>query len=255
MKITTWNVAGLRALLRKNGWDWVQAYAPDVIGLQEIKALPEQLKETDHALFEGYQSTWNPAEKKGYSGTLLLIKDQSAQVTTGLGIEQFDQEGRTIRADFDQFTLFNLYVPNGGRDLSRVPFKLDYYQALLDQCNDLLTSGRKVIISGDINTAHQEIDVHNPKTKDKLTGFLPEERAWITKFLEHGFVDVFRELYPEKIQYTYWSYLQNQRQKNQGWRLDYFLVSEGLMSKVKDVITHQEVIGSDHCPVTLHLKD
>jgi exodeoxyribonuclease-3 len=255
MKLTTWNVAGLRALLRKNGWNWVQAYAPDVIGLQEIKALPEQLKETDHALFEGYQSTWNPAEKKGYSGTLLLIKDQSAQVTTGLGIEQFDQEGRTIRADFDQFTLFNLYVPNGGRDLSRVPFKLDYYQTLLDQCNDLLTSGRKVIISGDINTAHQEIDVHNPKTKHKLTGFLPEERAWITKFLEHGFVDVFRELYPEKIQYTYWSYLQNQRQKNQGWRLDYFLVSEGLMSKVKDVITHQEVIGSDHCPVTLHLKD
>jgi exodeoxyribonuclease-3 len=253
MKITTWNVAGLRAMLRKDGWDWIQSYAPDVIGLQEIKALPEQLREKDHNLFADYQTTWNPADKKGYSGTLLFVRDLPAAITTGFGIDKFDQEGRTIRADFDDFTLFSLYVPNGGRDLSRVPFKLDYYQTLLDVCDKLHDTGRSVIISGDINTAHQEIDVHNPATKHKLTGFLPEERAWITKFLEHGFVDAFRELYPESIQYTYWSYLQNQRQKNQGWRLDYFLVSEALMPKVKDVETHQDVLGSDHCPVTLHL--
>ena len=253
MKITTWNVAGLRALLKKNGWDWVQSYDPDVIGLQEIKALPEQLSENDHLLFAPYQTEWNPAQKKGYSGTLLMVKDSQATVSTGLGKDKFDQEGRTIQADFDDFTLFSLYVPNGGRDLNRVPFKLEYYEMLLGLCNELHAAGRSVIISGDINTAHEEIDVHNPKTKHKITGFLPEERAWITKFLEHGFVDIFRELYPETVQYTYWSYMMNQRQKNQGWRLDYFLISEALRPKVQDVITHQEVLGSDHCPVTLIL--
>jgi exodeoxyribonuclease-3 len=253
MKITTWNVAGLRALLKKDGWDWVKSHDPDVLGLQEIKALPEQLTEKDHQLFANYQTEWNPAQKKGYSGTLLLVKDLPTTLSRGLGKEKFDQEGRTIRADFEDFTLFSLYVPNGGRDLSRVPFKLEYYQQLLDLCDELHADGRNVIISGDINTAHEEIDVHNPRTKHKITGFLPEERAWITKFLEHGFVDVFRELYPERVQYTYWSYLQNQRQKNQGWRLDYFLVSEALRPKVKDVITHQDVMGSDHCPVTLEL--
>ena len=250
MKITTWNVAGLRALLKKDGWAWVQEYQPDVIGLQEIKALPEQLSEKDHQLFADYLIEWNPAQKKGYSGTLLAVKDRPVALSTGLGKEKFDQEGRTIRADFDEFTLFSLYVPNGGRDLSRVPYKLEYYEVLLDLCNELHAAGRNIIISGDINTAHEEID---PKTKHKITGFLPEERAWISKFLENGFVDIFRELYPETIQYTYWSYLQNQRQKNQGWRLDYFLISEGMRSQVSDVITHQEVLGSDHCPVTLVL--
>lgn len=254
MKITTWNVAGLRALLKKDGWDWVQEYAPDVIGLQEIKALPDQLTEEDHTLFSSYQIQWNPAQKKGYSGTMLMVKDAPVTLSTGLGQEKFDQEGRTIRADFDDFTLFSLYVPNGGRDLSRVPYKLEYYEALLGLCNELHAAGRSVIISGDINTAHEEIDVHNPKTKHKITGFLPEERAWISRFLENGFVDIFRQLYPETVQYTYWSYLQNQRQKNQGWRLDYFLISEALRPKVKDVITHQEVLGSDHCPVTLDLE-
>lgn len=253
MKITTWNVAGLRALLKKGGWDWIQDHDPNVIGLQEVKALPDQLDENEHQRFESYKTVWNPAERKGYSGTLMLVKNPDATITTGLGIERFDREGRTIRVDFGDITLFSLYVPNGSRDLSRVPFKLDYYAALLKVCDQLHASGRKVIISGDINTAHQEIDVHNPQTKHKITGFLPEERAWISKFIQHGLVDAFRALYPETVQYTYWSYLQNQRQKNQGWRLDYFLVSEGLMPAVRDVVTHQEVTGSDHCPVTLVL--
>jgi len=150
--------------------------------------------------------------------------------------------------------LFNLYVPNGGRDHSRVPFKLDFYTALLDLCDSMHAEGKNIIICGDINTAHQEIDVNNPKSKSKITGFLPEERVWITRFLEHGFVDVFRELYPEKVQYTYWSYISNQRVKNNGWRLDYFLVSEALIPIVKDVKTHPDVLGSDHCPVTLILE-
>ena len=253
MKITTWNVAGLRALIRKDGWKWVKKHDPDVICLQEIKAMPEQLTEEDHQLFSPYKAFWNPAEKKGYSGTLTLVKDQSVSMKKGLGIERFDHEGRTIQAEFEDFILFNLYVPNGGRDHSRVPYKLDFYAALLELCNAYHKAGKQIIICGDINTAHEEIDVNNPKTKQKITGFLPEERAWITKFLANGFVDVFRVLYPEQVQYTYWSYVQNQRAKNNGWRLDYFLVSEDLAPSVKEVLTFQEVQGSDHCPVTLVL--
>ena len=147
-----------------------------------------------------------------------LFEEQRVPLSTGLGVDRFDHEGRTIQAEFDDFTLFNLYVPNGGRDLERVPFKLDFYAALLDKCDALHAAGKNVIICGDINTSHQEIDVDNPRPKMKITGFLPEERAWITKFLDHGFVDVFRERNPEMVQYTYWSYMQNQRGKNKGWR-------------------------------------
>ena len=259
MKITTWNVAGLRALLKKNGWQRLQTIDPDVICLQEIKANQEQIAETDRAHFAPYHACWNPAEKKGYSGTLTLIKaqlakEQNVSLSTGLGVDEFDHEGRTIQAEFDDFTLFNLYVPNGGRELKRVPFKLDYYAALLAKCDALHAAGKNVIICGDINTSHQEIDVDNPKSKTKMTGFLPEERAWITKFLEHGFVDVFREKYPARIQYTYWSYMQNLWGKNKGWRLDYFLVSKSFMPRVHDVETHQDILGSDHCPVTLVLR-
>ncbi len=254
MKITTWNVAGLRALIKKNGWVWINEHDPDILCLQEIKANPKQIAEKDQALFSGYKTFWNPAERKGYSGTLTQVKDLPVTLTKGLGIDRFDHEGRTIQAEFDHFTLFNLYVPNGGRDHSRVPFKLDFYTALLDLCDLMHAEGKNIIICGDINTAHQEIDVNNPKSKSKITGFLPEERVWITKFLDHGFVDVFRTLYPEKVQYTYWSYISNQRAKNNGWRLDYFLISKALLPNVKDVLTHPDVLGSDHCPVTLILE-
>ena len=253
MKITTWNVAGLRALIRKNGWSWINEHDPDVICLQEIKANPDQIAEGDQAIFSPYQVFWNPAERKGYSGTMTLVKDLPVTLNKGLGIDRFDHEGRTIRADFDSFTLFNLYVPNGGRDHSRVPFKLDFYAALLDLCDSMHANGKHIIICGDINTAHQEIDVNNPKSKSKITGFLPEEREWISKFLDHGFVDIFRKLYPQKVQYTYWSYIGNQRAKNNGWRLDYFLVSKALAPMVKDVSTFPNVEGSDHCPVTIML--
>ncbi len=254
MKITTWNVAGLRAMLRKNGWDRVKEFDPDVFCLQEIKAMPEQIPEEDQPLFAPYKACWNPAERKGYSGTLTLVKDQTVPLSTGLGVDRFDHEGRAIQASFDDFELFNLYIPNGGRDLSRVPFKLDYYAALLDKCDALHAAGKQIIICGDINTSHEEIDVDNPKRKTKITGFLPEERAWITKFLDHGFVDVFRARNPDKVQYTYWSYMQNQRGKNKGWRLDYFLVSEAFVPRVANIETHQDVLGSDHCPVTLTLR-
>ena len=159
-----------------------------------------------------------------------------------------------VQSHFEDFTLFNIYFPNGGRDHSRVPFKLDFYAALLELCDAMHERGEQVVICGDINTAHQEIDLKNHKTNHNTTGFLPEERAWITQYLEHGFVDAFRALYPEKEQYTWWTYIGNARARNVGWRLDYFLVSEGLMDRVQDVVIHDEVMGSDHCPVTLLIE-
>jgi exodeoxyribonuclease-3 len=251
MKITTWNVNGLRALLRKDGWDWVENFNPDVLCLQEIKARPDQLTESQHAMFEPYEAVWNPAERPGYSGVLTLLNEKNKPATLGLGIPHFDVEGRVVQTHFDDFTLFNIYFPNGGRDHSRVPFKLEFYAALLELCDEMHAAGERVVICGDINTSHQEIDLKNHKTNHKTTGFLPEERAWITKYLEHGFVDAFRELYPNKEQYTWWSYIGNARSRNVGWRLDYFLVSESLMEQVQDVVIYDEVLGSDHCPVTL----
>jgi exodeoxyribonuclease-3 len=254
MKITIWNVAGLRALLKKGGWDWIRQHDPDAVCLQEIKARPDQLTEEQLALFEGYHQVWNPAEKAGYSGVLTLYNGPEVNQSLGLGIEKFDGEGRVIRSEFPDFTLFNVYIPNGSRDHSRVPFKLDFYAALLEISDGIHAQGGKVIICGDINTAHEEIDLKNHKTNHNTTGFLPEERAWISKFLEHGFADAFRRLYPDREQYTYWSYIGKARENNTGWRLDYFLVSEGLMERVVDIETFKEVEGSDHCPVTLILK-
>jgi exodeoxyribonuclease-3 len=251
MKITTWNVAGLRAWLKKDAWDWVRQHDPDVFCLQEIKARPDQLTAEQHALFTGYHPVWNPADKAGYSGVLTLHKYPDLESSNGLGVSRFDGEGRLIRTEFSGFTFFNVYIPNGGRDHSRVPFKLDYYAELLNQYDRIHAQGGFAVIGGDINTCHQEIDLRNHRTNHHTTGFLPEERAWITRFLEHGFVDAFRALYPEKEQYTYWSYIGPARANNTGWRLDYFLVSEGLMEKVKDVVIHDQVLGSDHCPVTL----
>lgn len=254
MRITTWNVNGLRALLNKGGWEWVQTFAPDVVCLQEIKARPDQLGAEQLALFAPYRACWNPAERPGYSGVVTLHKHPHAESATGLGIERFDGEGRVVRTDFADFHLFNIYFPNGGRDHSRVPFKLDFYAALLELCDEMHRQGEKIIICGDINTAHQEIDLKNHKSNQNTTGFLPEERAWITTYLEYGFVDAFRSLYPQKEQFSWWSFMGQARQKNVGWRLDYFMVSEALMPRVKDVVIHDEIMGSDHCPVTIFLE-
>ena len=202
MKITTWNVNGLRALINKGAWTWVEEFDPDVVCLQEIKTRPDQLTQDQLACFTIYKQHWNPAERPGYSGVLTLTKSTTSRSRSGLGVERFDHEGRTIQTVIDDFILFNIYFPNGGRDLSRVPFKLDFYAALLEICDKLHQYGKNVIICGDINTAHQEIDLKNPKSNQKTTGFLPEERLWITRFLEHGFVDAYRSLYPERIQYT-----------------------------------------------------
>jgi exodeoxyribonuclease-3 len=253
MKITTWNVNGYRAVMRKEALQWIPEVDPDVLCLQETKLQLDQISE-EEANLDGYQSVWHSAERKGYSGVVTFHKKEPLDVEIGIGLETFDAEGRVIRSRYDNFYLYNIYFPNGGQDNSRVPFKLEFYEELLKICDAFHKDGQNVIITGDFNTAHNEIDLKNPKSNEKNTGFLPEERAWIDKYLEHNFVDAFRELYPEREDYTWWSYRYNARKKDIGWRLDYFLVSKSLMGQVEDVIIHDDIMGSDHCPVTLVLK-
>ncbi|HOE34728.1 MAG: exodeoxyribonuclease III [Chloroflexi bacterium] len=253
MKITTWNVNGYRAVLAKQGFDWVKEHQPDILCLQEIKVKPEQLTEDQREL-PGYQSFWNPAERPGYSGTAVFYKIAPLEISTGLGVEEFDSEGRVTRLRYPDFLLYNIYFPNGGEENQRVPFKLGFYARLLDVCDEHHEHGENVIITGDFNTAHNEIDLARPKDNEKNTGFLPEERVWIDKFLEHGFIDVYRHLYPLSQGYTWWTYRMNARAKNIGWRLDYFLVSAPLMTRVRDTVILDEIMGSDHCPVTLELN-
>jgi exodeoxyribonuclease-3 len=253
MKITTWNINGIRAAMGKNILDWIDSYQPDVVCLQEIKAKEDQI-DIDPIKAIGYECICNPAERPGYSGTAALYREPAAEITTGLGKDIFDNEGRLIRLRYPDFELFNIYFPNGGRDNSRVPYKLDFYAYLLELCDEMQQEGKEIILTGDFNTAHKEIDLKNPKANEKNTGFLPEERQWIDRYLEHGFIDAYRKLYPEEEKYTWWTYRFNARQNNVGWRLDYFLVTKGIMERTKDVIIHSEVMGSDHCPVSLILE-
>ena len=203
---------------------------------------------------DGYEIIWNPAEKKGYSGTSTWTKETPREVNLGLGSERFDVEGRVIRTRHPDFYLFNIYFPNGQRGHERVAYKLEFYELLLETCDALHAAGESIIITGDFNTAHNEIDLKNHKTNHKTSGFLPEERAMIDRYMEHGFVDPFRHLYPEKEQYSWWSYRGAARSRNVGWRIDYFLVSESLLSRVEDVIIHDDALGSDHCPTELQIK-
>ncbi len=252
MKITTWNVNGYRAVLKKEFKESVKGLDPDVLCLQEVKAKPEQLTEEELNI-PGYQAIWNSAERPGYSGVASYLKKELVKHQKGLGFEEFDVEGRVIQMDLDDFVLFNIYFPNGQRGQDRVDYKLRFYAELLNICDELHRQGRNVVITGDFNTAHNEIDLANPKENSQTSGFLPEERVWIDHFLEHGFVDAFRDLYPDKVQYSWWTYRVNARARGIGWRLDYYLVSKGFMPKVKDVVIHDQVMGSDHCPVTLEL--
>jgi exodeoxyribonuclease III len=254
MKITTWNVNGFRAVLKKGFKDSIAQLQPDILCLQEIKAKPEQISPEELEI-PGYFYLWNSAERPGYSGVATYFKKSDIDLQPGLGFEEFDVEGRVIRLNLADFTLFNIYFPNGQRGQERVDYKLRFYEKLLDICDSLHQQGRKIVITGDFNTAHSEIDLANPKENSVISGFLPEERVWIDYYLHHGFVDAFRELYPQKVQYSWWTYRVNARARDIGWRLDYYLISKDLMPKVADVIIHNEVMGSDHCPVSLILED
>jgi exodeoxyribonuclease-3 len=250
MRIITWNVNGIRAALGKGLKEWVGARAPDVLCLQEVKARPEQLSAAQRH-FPGYDDLWNPADRPGYSGVATLVRTAPLEVEAGLGEPRFDVEGRVLRTRHPGFLLYNIYFPNGQRGQDRVDYKLDFYARLLQTCDGLLAAGEDIILTGDFNTAHQPIDLRNPAENETTSGFLPEERAWVQKYLDHGFVDVYRRLYPERVQYTWWTYRFAARARNIGWRIDYFLVSPRLAARVGEVIIHDQVQGSDHCPVEL----
>ncbi len=253
MKIITWNVNGIRAALRKNALDWAVSRQPDALCLQEVKARQEQLNE-EQSLKLPFASAWHVAQRAGYSGVTTFYKNQPDEIVTGVGDEKFDVEGRVVQTRWAGLRLFNIYFPSGTRGQERVAYKLEFYSRLLALCDALHKKGESLILTGDFNTAHQPIDLKNPKENKKTSGFLPEEREWVQKYLDHGFVDIFRHLYPEKVQYTWWTQRLNARERGIGWRLDYFLISESLVSRVKDVIIHDEVLGSDHCPLELILE-
>ena len=255
MKIISWNVNGLRAVISKGALEPVFALSPDVLCLQEIKVKPEQLSEDQVGLFDGYKKLWNSAVRPGYSGVATFVKVDPDIVDYSIGEERFDVEGRSIRVDYGKLSLFNLYVPNGQRDQERLDYKLDFYEKLLEVCDQLHKDGRQVILYGDMNTAHKPIDLKNPKQNEKTSGFLPEERAWIDKYLKHGFIDIYREFHGDRIQYTWWTYRMNARERNVGWRLDYFLISKELIEQIENVGIHDQIMGSDHCPISLELKN
>jgi len=253
IKLTTWNVNGLRAVLTKADWSWLERLQPDVLCLQEIKTRPEQVAPELLAPLSPYKAYWNPAERPGYSGVATFSKAEPEKVALGWGNPDYDREGRVILTQYPGFKLFNIYFPNGQRDHGRLQFKLTFYQELLELCDAAHDAGEKIIICGDFNTAHNEIDLRNPKSNVTTSGFMPEERAWLDRYVERRVVDAFRVLYPDRVQYTWWTYISNARARNVGWRLDFFMVTDSLMPQVRDVIIHDDVFGSDHCPVSLVL--
>ncbi|MEZ4797165.1 MAG: exodeoxyribonuclease III [Flavobacteriaceae bacterium] len=252
MKIISYNVNGIRAAINKGFTDWLKSANPDVICLQEIKAMEEQL---DLSLFEdiGYKyQYWFSAQKKGYSGVAILSKIEPNHVEYGTGIESMDVEGRNLRADFDGLSVMSLYLPSGTNDL-RLQHKLDYMDMFQDYINELKQAIPNLIILGDYNICHEEIDIHNPKMTG-VSGFLPEERKWIGKFIDNGFIDAFRFLHPEKQEYSWWSYRANARANNKGWRLDYAMVAQPLQENIKRSVILTEAVHSDHCPILVEIN-
>ena len=249
MKLISWNVNGIRACLNKGFSDFFKEVNADIFCLQETKCQPEQI----NLEFEGYTSYWNSAESKGYSGTAIFTKKQPVNVTYGIGIEEHDKEGRIITLEFENFYLVTNYTPNAKRELER----LDYRMVWEDEIRKYLLELNKkkpVIMCGDLNVAHEEIDLKNPKTNKGNAGFTNEEREKMTELLNAGFIDSYRYLYPEKIEYSWWSYMGHAREKNVGWRIDYFIVSNDFRENIKDATIYTEILGSDHCPVGLEIK-
>ncbi len=251
MKLISWNVNGIRACVNKGFEEFFQKIQADIFCIQETKCQPEQIELN----LKGYHSYWNSAEKKGYSGTAIFTKQEPIAVTYGIGIPEHDKEGRIITLEFQDFYLVNNYTPNSKRGLER----LEYRQVWEDEIRKYLIKLNKtkpVIMCGDLNVAHQEIDLKNPKTNRGNAGFTDEERAKMTELLNAGFTDSFRALYPEKQEaYSWWSYMGRAREKNVGWRIDYFIVSNSIKAKIKEANIYPEVMGSDHCPVGLEIKD
>ncbi len=252
MRLLSWNVNGIRALQRKGFPEWLAKEHPCVLCLQETKAHTDQLSQP---LLEpeGYNAYWDYPERKGYSGVALYSVIAPEDVSRGFGVARFDAEGRVLVARFPQFTLFNVYFPNGKMGPDRLQYKLEFYDAFLEHLLHKRATAESIVICGDFNTAHQEIDLARPKQNQKVSGFLPEERAWMDRLVNNGFVDAFRLFNGEPGHYTWWDFKTGARERNVGWRLDYFFVSSDLVDSVIDATILKDVTGSDHCPVSLTL--
>ena len=251
MKLISWNVNGLRACVQKGFLEYFKEADADIFCLQETKMQPGQLE----LELPGYHQYWNSAEKKGYSGTAVFTRKEPLEVTYGIGVEEHDHEGRVITAEYEEFFVSTVYVPNSQRELTRLEYRMQWEEAFLKYLKKL-EEKKPVIYCGDLNVAHQEIDLKNPKTNRRNAGFTDEERKCFGKVLENGFVDTFRYFYPDQRDaYSWWSYMGQARAKNVGWRIDYFVVSEILRDRLEDAKIHSEVLGSDHCPVELDLKE
>jgi exodeoxyribonuclease-3 len=246
-------VNGLRAAEKKGFLDWLKHSRADVVAVQETKAHPEQLSE---ALLHppGYHAAWNAAEKKGYSGVGTYSKTQPLKATRGLGEARFDTEGRVLISEFEPFVFFNIYFPNGGRGPEWVAHKLAFYRRFLEVARGYMEAGRPVVVTGDVNTAYAEMDLARPRENARTSGFLPEERAGMAEFFAAGFIDTFRHLHPTAVKYTWWDMVSRARDRNVGWRLDYFLVSPDLKDAIVAAKIHDDIFGSDHCPISLTLE-
>lgn len=252
-QLYSWNVNGIRAAQKKGLIDWIKSEQPDVLGIQELKATPDQLSD-DLKNIDGYHVFFNPAERKGYSGTAVYYKKEPLDIRTGLSDDRFNHEGRTIIMEYPDFTLFNIYFPNGGSSDERLQFKMDFYDCFKHDVDELVGAGKNVIVCGDVNTAHNEIDLKNPKSNAKRSGFLPMEREWMDHFLDDGWVDTFRDKYPDTVKYSWWSYRFNARKNNAGWRIDYFFINQAAKDMIADAAIHTDVMGSDHCPISVTVE-
>ena len=253
MKLISWNVNGLRAVINKGFVDFFNKIDADIFCIQETKMQEDQINDEIKNIFKEYNEYWNSAEKKGYAGTAIFSKEKPINVTYGIGIEQHDKEGRVLTLEFEKFYMVNCYTPNSKRELERLDYRMvweDEFRKYLLKLNE----NKPVILCGDLNVAHEEIDLKNPKTNRKNAGFTDEERNKMTELLNAGFTDTFRFLYPTKTDcYSWWSYMFKAREKNAGWRIDYFIVSKSIENKIKESYIFSEVLGSDHCPVGLEI--
>lgn len=252
-RVISWNVNGIRACAKKGFLDYLKSDDPDMICLQETKALESDLEECLRQP-PGYYSAFHSAQRKGYSGTAIFTKHKPLEVLHGFGNPKYDCEGRVLMAEYDEFILFSVYFPNGQQGEERLCYKLEFYQDFFDYCQDLRAQGKSLVISGDYNTAHTEIDLANPKENQNTSGFMPIERAWLDKIVdEYGYIDTFREFHKQPDQYSWWSYRTQARTRNVGWRIDYFFITPDLRDNLTDAFIHQDVLGSDHCPVGITL--
>lgn len=250
MRLISWNTNGLRATIKNNDFEWLKIYKPDFLALQESKLQESQIPKEIYDF--GFKDiTFNCAERAGYSGVMTLAK-MKLESYKGKFFE--DSEGRVLEHHYGNVVIFNIYFPNGQKDELRLAYKMDFYEAFLTYLLDLRKAGKKIIICGDVNTAHEEIDLTHPKANSKTSGFLEIERVWITKLLEHGFIDTFRFLHPEEVKYSWWSYRARARERNVGWRIDYFFISEDLKDNLEAAFILNDVYGSDHCPVGIDIN-